>query len=283
MFISAGTSSTTTSSFPGEIDLPTETVFSLSQGHLQLLSSCPRKFQHVYLEQLGLSPQHPEQQSRQELGTRFHQLMQQRELGLPIDNFWQTDPQLNRWFTAFMCAPPPLLEGLRQSEHRRTLLFENYLLVAVYDLLVEADQRAQILDWKTYSRPQNPAWLRQNWQSRLYPFILVESSDYQPEQVSLTYWFAEAPENAEHSLTLPYGPAWHEQTRQELTLLLSQLNQWLERYRAGADFPQIDRAAGQCVGPTSQCSFAIRCDRMDASTRDVTLPPGVADVPEIPL
>ena len=45
--------------------LPTSTqILRLSQGHLNLLAACPRKFQHSYLEQLNtpLDPKHEEYQ-----------------------------------------------------------------------------------------------------------------------------------------------------------------------------------------------------------------------------
>jgi len=61
-------------------------LLRLSQGHLNLLETCPRKFQHTYLEQLN-SPANPEHEERQTLGSRFHLLMQQREMGLPINSF----------------------------------------------------------------------------------------------------------------------------------------------------------------------------------------------------
>ncbi|HEY9656349.1 MAG TPA: PD-(D/E)XK nuclease family protein, partial [Crinalium sp.] len=52
----------------------------LSQSQLNRLVACPRKFQHTDLEQLA-APSEPEQQERQNQGTRFHLLMQQWLLG----------------------------------------------------------------------------------------------------------------------------------------------------------------------------------------------------------
>ncbi|MEY3333388.1 MAG: hypothetical protein RLZZ176_1688 [Cyanobacteriota bacterium] len=63
--------------------LPAPQILRLSQGHLNLLATCPRKFQHSYLEQLNTPPD-PKHEKYQILGSRFHLLMQQREMGLAI-------------------------------------------------------------------------------------------------------------------------------------------------------------------------------------------------------
>lgn len=256
-------------SFYGSTNLD-QGFFQLSQAHLTLLTTCPRKFQHVYLDQLGL-PSLPEEQERQTLGTRFHQLMQQRELGLPIKELLQADTHLQRWFSTFRDAPPPMLPGLRQSEHRRTLSWQNYLLTGIYDLLI-LGQQAQILDWKTYSRPQNPQWLQQSWQTRLYLYLLGETSEYRPEQISMTYWFAESQgkESEPPSLTFTYSAAHHLQTQKQLTQLLGNLTGWLESYTQNGSFPQVAIETGECQGRTTggnfngkalECRFASRCQR----------------------
>ncbi|XGV95727.1 MAG: PD-(D/E)XK nuclease family protein [Leptolyngbya sp. BL-A-14] len=238
----------------------------LSQSQLNRLATCPRKFQHTDLEQLA-APNEPEQQERQNQGTRFHLLMQQWLLGLPVEPLVQEDPQLQSWFNAFMAVAPKILTlgddrpigG--QSEHLRTLAFEGYLLTVVYDLLLANEQQAQILDWKTYPRPQNPRWLLQNWQTRLYPFVLAETSNYTPEQIAMTYWFFQASDEKTPDVqrfNAGYDRLQHEQIRQELTRLLSQLTEWLKHYQNGEPFPQVPLKSKEC----DRCSFAIRCDRV---------------------
>ncbi len=265
----------------------------LSQAHLTLLTACPRKFQHVYLDQLGL-PSLPEAQERQALGTRFHQLMQQRELGLPIEGLTQADGQLRRWFDAFNNTSPKMLVGDRQCEHCRVLSFQRYLLTGVYDLLILAQQRAQILDWKTYSRPQNPEWLEQHWQTRLYLYLLAETSNYPPEQISMTYWFAESRhKETEPHITFTYNTARHTRTQQDLTQLLGNLTDWLERYNQGSAFPQIEREVGECDGRRASsnpdqdeplwCRFAIRCQRRPESKAVIVPTAHIDQIQELPL
>jgi hypothetical protein len=264
----------------------------ISQGQLNLLEVCPRKFQHTYLEQLG-SPTDLDHQERLLAGSRFHLLMQQWEMGLPIEPILQEDEQLRRWFGAFIDAEPKILamgatassEGMaspiyRQSEHLRILDFEGHLLTVVYDLLILSETQAHILDWKTYPKPGRTDRLAQNWQSRLYPFVLKETSHYLPEQIAMTYWFFQAKGEATEpqSLHLSYDTTKHEQTRQALTHLLHQLSEWLDRYERGEAFPQVSEATGHCDG----CSFALRCQR-GREEQDSVVVPSLATIVEVPL
>lgn len=254
----------------------------LSQGHLNVLELCPRKFQHMYLEQLG-SPNSPDQQERLAAGSRFHALMQQWEMGLPIEPFLQEDPQLRQWFHAFIAAAPQILQihdpEFRESEHLRMLEFQGHILTVVYDLLILTDREAQILDWKTYAKPSKQD-LSQSWQSRLYPFVLAETSDYAPEQISMTYWFFQAKGETVQSLKLPYSAKQHEETRQELTRSLNQFSQWLDRYTTeGEFFPQIVETAESCV----DCNFAIRCQRSAQDSVSLESFPNLAEIQEVPL
>lgn len=256
----------------------------LSQGQLNLLERCPRQFQHTYLEQLG-SPTSLEQQDRLTWGSRFHLLMQQRELGLPIESLVQEDTQLQCWMSAFASVAPEILtpditnQAFRESEHCRTLQVQDYLLTVIYDLLMADDHHAQILDWKTYPKPQNRRALAQNWQTRLYLYVLAETSEYVPEQLSMTYWFIQS-ENQPQSLKFTYNNAQHAQTAQQLNYLLNQLTQWLQRYEHGEPFPQITLGSKLC----ELCQYATRCDR-DRYDQEVTpnLLPNLVNIQEVPL
>lgn len=241
-------------------------MFRLAQGQLNLLETCPRKFQLAYLEQLA-SPIAPEEQETMAWGQRFHVLMQQRELGLPVEHLVREDPQMQRCLEATIAAAPEIFSNLapyrfRESEHWRSLNFQGYLLTAVYDLLILEERQAQILDWKTYPRPQNRTHLARNWQTLLYPFILAETSSYLPEQISITYWFVQhqndnstTPEP--QSLKFAYSQAQHQLTQTSLSRLLDKLTDWLQDYQRGEPFPQISQTDRRCA----YCQFAIRCQR----------------------
>ena len=269
----------------------------LSQKQLNTLSVCPRRFQQTYIDQL-ISPPSPEQEERLAWGNRFHLLMQQRELGLPIQNLIAENPQLGEDLTALIEAAPDIFNSnsssnaakntFREAEHQRTLNFGSHLLIGVYDLLIADPKTAQILDWKTYPRPQNYVNIKNNWQTRLYPYLLVETSDYLPEQVSVTYWFVKGKKNSgPEYLSLPYDSQKHQQTQQELTQLIAQLDEDLHRYEQGEPFPQVEVSTGSC----ESCSFALRCQRLQETEDNfgefgefnVNKLPNLAKIEEIPI
>lgn len=262
------------------------TYLHLSQGQLNLLQTCPRKFQHAIVDQLS-TPASPDQQESMNWGSRFHLLMQQRELGLPIEALIQEDPLLYQCFTAFQQAAPELfqlsrLPRFRESEHRRTLNFQGYLLTVVYDLLILEEQVACIFDWKTYLHPKKRQWLAKDWQTRLYPFVLAETSDYSPEQISMTYWFVRFTEDGgfkPQKLEFAYSQRQHQQAYADLTDLLRRLTHWLERYQmSGEPFPQVAETAQDCP----RCSFNLRCQRGDEA-QDVLEMPKLEEIQEVSL
>ncbi|MBW4687316.1 MAG: PD-(D/E)XK nuclease family protein [Komarekiella atlantica HA4396-MV6] len=272
----------------------TTQLLRLSQGQLNLLEACPRKFQHTYLEKLS-SPLDPEHEERQTLGSRFHLLMQQREMGLPIDSLLQVDAQLQKWMSAFGNAAPEVLtlatnnQTFRESEHYRTLQVQDYLLTVIYDLLIADNQQAQILDWKTYPKPPNKSKLAKNWQTRLYMYVLAETSEYLPEKISMTYWFVQS-EGRPQSIRFNYNAVQHEHTARKLNQLLSKLTNWLELYQNNEQFPQVMETSKAC----NYCQFATRCERQQATEQDISddnhlsvnstsLLPNLANIQEVSL
>ncbi len=206
-------------------------LIHLSQGHLNLLECCPPKFQQVYLDGLTFLPE-PEKQESMQWGSRFHLLMQQRELTLPIDSLLTADPDLDFAFKALVQANPYLQEQdsdiWREAEHCRTITSDNFLLTVIYDLLIAKKDRAIILDWKTHRQPRSFKDLVDNWQTKLYLYVLAETSEYVPEQIQMVYWFAKSgkPQNT----VFDYSEQQHQQTQQDLIHLLANLETWLADY-----------------------------------------------------
>jgi hypothetical protein len=262
----------------------------LSQAHLQILETCPRKFQYFFLDSLML-PQPSLASEKQELGTQFHQLMQQRELGLEIQPLLDDNPKLQGWFGSFENAPPPLMTGqLRQSEYQCTLELEGFTLISVYDLLLQDASQAQIVDWKTYARPPRVQLLQQHWQTRLYLFMATEVLGYNPDQVSMLYWFAEStPEytanrKAENWFSISYSQALHRQTQETLKTLLTHLRQWVNEFAEyRRDFPQVPLMDPKCGSKTQACTFANACQRYtghnDTARSDWTNLTAIAELP----
>ncbi|MBE9156812.1 PD-(D/E)XK nuclease family protein [Nodosilinea sp. LEGE 06152] len=265
-------------------------MLTLTQSHLRQLEICPRRYQYGYLEQVPV-PTDPEMLERQRWGTQFHLVMQQRELDLPIEGFLEEDAALDVAVQGLLAAAPelftPQADRFRQSEHRRTLAFNGYLLTAIYDLLLLEPNRGQIIDWKTYQHPPKQAQLAKHWQTRLYLYLLVETSDLAPEQVSMTYWFV-APPGAEarsedraeppSSIAIAYSEAQHRRTEADLRRLTDRLTDLMA---PGDDLPKVDPESGHCA----ECSYAVRCQRWAERFGEMggTVLPAIADIAEVPL
>lgn len=237
----------------------------LSQTHLKILASCPRKFQYVFLDRLQV-PTSPQEQERLEWGSRFHQLMQQRELELPVAALLAADPAVAPLETALSALAaalpaPAASPHWRAAEHVRTLQLEDTLLTVIYDLLVVEKTQAAILDWKTYPQPQAVAQLAADWQTRLYLYVLAETLGLAPERLAMTYWFVRPPAPPQ-SATVPYDRSCHEATHEELQGQLAQLRAWTAAYRdRGEPLPQIPSTSSLC----QSCQFATRCQRAVAA------------------
>ncbi len=260
----------------------TNDLIHLSQSHLNLLETCPPKFQQVYLDRLASLPD-PEQQESLDWGSRFHLLMQQRELGLPIESLLESDRELNHAVTALIEATPELwsenTQTWREAEHCRTLSWHNCLLTVIYDLLITQSDRAIILDWKTYRHPAKQDKLARDWQTRLYLYVLVETSDYPPEKVSLTYWFVKSADTPQ-SMTFKYSKTEHQKTQKNLQQLLDRLEQWLDNYQQGTTaFPHHPDCAASC--PFAERILASSPE--NSSNMAENLAREIADIAEISI
>ena len=317
-------------------------MLPLSQSHLSLLESCARRYEYVFLESLT-GPASYEQQAKTQWGSQFHLLMQQQALNLPIEAVAAVDAEMSASLRSLQSVAPDVFQYLlessktyrskndnanqlssnrlsfdrlssdrfSQSEHRRTLSFNGYLLTAVYDLVViqlgPQEKKGLIFDWKTHQQPPPKAKLKQDWQTRLYPYLLCETSELSPEDISMTYWFVRAKPARGAQLDTPsdnsnsqpsfykfsYSLAEHDQTRRDLQALTDQLSQM----RQTGQFSKVDIEKGLC----DRCPFNVRCDRKPAtqlplqSTHSPSLPLDphqllktarqltVEDIPEIPL
>ncbi len=248
-------------------------MLPLSQSHLTLFEACPRRYQHVFFDALSI-PSTYEQHTKTQWGSQFHLLMQQKALGLPIQSVSKADVNMAASFEALAKAAPEVFDYLpvaqslgtfSQSEHRRTLAFNGYLLTVVYDLVVFSKQpdKGHIFDWKTYQRPSPKARLQTDWQTRLYQYVLCETTELAPAQISMTYWFvrlnaSEPPDQSTptepSSCQFNYDLAQHDRTRRDLLALTDELT----RMQRTEIFPKVDIEKGLC----DRCPFAVRCDRL---------------------
>jgi hypothetical protein len=230
----------------------------LSQGHLKVLATCARKFQHIYLDQFA-PPTDLDLLEKMATGSQFHLLLQQRSLGLPIESLLVGDPRLQGWLEQFERQAGGILalgeEIVWQQSEMRTIAIGEQVLTAVYDLVLLGQTQGKILDWKTYPMPRQSKWLQADWQTKLYLYILRETTGLVAENLSMSYWFFQA--DAAQSLTIPYSEARHREIGTELRELGDRLAGWLADYEErGVDFPQVGN-----LKVCQDCAFAIRCGR----------------------
>ena len=255
-------------------------LIRLSQAHLNLLETCPPKFQQVYLDKLAPLPK-PEQQESIAWGSRFHFLMQQRELGLAIEPLLSTDAELAVAFQSLVAAAPNIFARdraiWREAEQCRTLSIDNYLLTVIYDLIIAEPQQVTIFDWKSYRQPPKKQKLATDWQTRLYLYVLAETGEYLPEQIKMTYWFVKTPQP--QSLTFTYDRLRHQQTKQDLSNLLANLTQWLQADNSSeVAFPHRPDCATTCPYYQYLGEEVVQGDRSSAD-----LLTNIADIAEVSI
>ncbi|MGK7905933.1 MAG: PD-(D/E)XK nuclease family protein [Synechococcus sp.] len=215
----------------------------ITQAHLRVLDLEPYRFEGLYLDGVEL-PTVAGNLAAIERGKQFHQLLQQQEMGLPIQALIEADPDLSRYFQAFASCPPPLIEGQRRSEYPLAMPFQGVQLYGIPDLLVEASDRAQIVDWKTYRRSLDLAVLQSDWQTRLYLFLLAETRNYAPEQLSMLYWFSEQPSQW---VEVSYDADTHAQNGATIRGLLHSLRGWITSGFPTAPCTQVDAPQKQKI------------------------------------
>jgi hypothetical protein len=256
----------------------------LSQSHLSLLEYCPRRFEHAAVDYLSI-PASPQLLEGQLWGEHFHLVMQQQEMGLPIDAVIAQDSDLQACVDALDLARTTLLddgESFRQSEYERAFTLSGYRFTVIYDLLRIWNNRGEIVDWKTYLKPRKQADLKRNWQTRLYLYALVESTALVPEQVAMTYWFVRTRNQSNQVLEpqcvqIAYSQDQHDQTHQDLLCITEQLTVWLSRDQP---FPQVPESMGRC----GSCPFAARCHRnQDGRDIETVCLPGLGQIEEVAL
>ena len=207
-------------------------MFYVSQAHLQKFTDCPPSFQQSYLDQLT-TPLNPLQLQKQEWGVLFHLAMQQLQAGFELEKI-TGDHELQLAVKSLVAQLPHFAaetSGDRQSiaEYRQTLLHGEFLLTIICDWVVFGADALEIHDWKTYRQPKEPDKLRNNWQTKLYLYLMATKTDYVPEELSMTYWFV-AEGQPPQSLKFQYSQAWHETIAQELAACLQHLTESLEAY-----------------------------------------------------
>lgn len=239
--------------------------FQFSQGSLQDYVDCYRRFQLKYLLRLSWPTIESEPVLESErlmlLGTRFHHLVHQHLLGVPVEQLaiYIQDEDLDRWWENYLLAQNPSGEQEVKAQFPEMSLSAavgGFRLVAKYDLIVTgASGRLVVVDWKTSRKRARRQWLLERLQTRVYPYLLVlagtqflPGSAIHPEQVEMVYWFTEYPDQSER---IPYSQNHFERDRTYLEGLIADIQ------HRGEDEFSLTTDEKRCV----YCSYRSLCDR----------------------
>jgi len=194
---------------------PANNQRSFSAHSLQAYVDCARRYELSYLEELKWPAveSEPLLQSERHMvdGRRFHEMVHRDVLGVevPLPDSAK-DPDISRWWNNYMVQRPANVDGKRFAE--KTLVGSvatmEVTMVATCDLIVisegESGRRARIFDWKTWRRRHTREWLLDRLQTRIYPYLLVQSSatlaggkPLTPDEVEMVYWYSDFPDNPE--------------------------------------------------------------------------------------
>lgn len=209
---------------------------TFSQSSLHDYDVCARRFELKYIEKLAWPALVAEPAGRFEAlmkrGADFHQMIHQHHLGVPAENITAriASPEVGAWWRAYLDSPYARDGAMVGQRHPEVMLHANRYggrLIAKYDLLIFTEREALIVDWKTGQHTPSADELRGRWQSKLYPYLLVEAGAalagrrIEPDAVRMVYWFANAPQDA---ITLPYDAAQHAAIGDELAELVPRIN-----------------------------------------------------------
>lgn len=242
--------------------------FSFNQQNLQDYIDCPRRFELRYLQKLAWpairSEPVLELERQMRLGERFHQMVQQHQLGLPEEAVASqaTEVELDIWWRAYLIHFPENLPAKRHPEITLAAPFQGYRLVAKYDLVaVDPGREAVIVDWKTNRRPIPVSILKARAQTRLYPLLLSLAGAHlnageliHPENIEMIYWFTADPD---HPAVFSYSQAQFEADREYISGIISQIE------ARDAPFPLTDDER-RCL----YCNYRSLCQRGVAAGTD---------------
>ena len=245
---------------------------SLSQSSLQDYNDCPRRFELRYLQHLAYPAIETEpaleNEKHQREGEYFHRLVQQYFIGLPEEQIAKlaNTENLKRWWDHFINN-----KGLTELKKLPTLRTEITLseplgpfrLVAKYDLIASDGGKFHIYDWKTYRKRPKSEFLAARWQTRVYRALLVQAGAFlnngkpiQPEQVEMTYWFSDFPNDP---AKFPYQA---DQFKRDWDALL----RIADEIQSASDYPKTEDTNRCLYCPyRSYCNRGVRAgDALDA-------------------
>ncbi|NJO59356.1 MAG: PD-(D/E)XK nuclease family protein [Richelia sp. RM2_1_2] len=227
-----------------------KSLIHLCHHSISLIQNNPQKYLEIYLEQkkVLLSPQ---ASHRFEIGSAFHLIMKQMQMGLPTAHLLKNHPKIEQWITNLELTAPYIFSStpkntLKECEYPCHLMFKGCLLCCIYDMIIASEKEASIIEWTTAKIPFNAQILNWHWQTRFYLYVFVEMMNYKPSQVNLTYYFVDTDSIAQQ-FTVYYTATQHKQTQLDLLELIEKRTQLLKNYNSDDKAPSKNKLMNQLL------------------------------------
>jgi PD-(D/E)XK nuclease superfamily len=112
-------------------------------------------------------------------------VLQQISMGLSLDSLFIEYPQVKK--AATFAQPYIDIPGSKYWDEYLLLNYQNIRLQAQYDLIVYDDNQVTGIDWRNQIKNISPQELEKSMSTQLQLFILCETTNLAPEQISLIY------------------------------------------------------------------------------------------------
>lgn len=142
-------------------------------------------------------------------GSRFHLVMQQMGLGIPVDGLLAAHPQFRQWVNVAWTYTQ--IPGNKRWGVDLCHEFNGIYLIENYDFIVSNDDNTIAIDW-TIGKPQDFDVVKESWKTQLRLFLLHENTGIECENISLIYLFV----NSEAVYQCCYTTKQHEENKQKL-------------------------------------------------------------------
>lgn len=223
-----------------------EPVPPLSATSLRDWARCERRYAFSRLERRSWPAPRPTAADL-ELGSRFHQLAHWHAQGDDPRPLLAGEPRLNAWYQRYRASAYSRRGPGVWSEQALAMPFQDGRLMATFDRVLREGDFWTIVDWKTGKVPKDPNRLAQDWQTRLYPFLLAEAAAalpegpegaIVPERVAMVYVYVETGA----VFNFAHDAESHQATRRALEETLDAIR----RRRGARDWAPTGKAAGAC-------------------------------------
>lgn len=204
--------------------------FSFNQQNLEDFMNCRRLFylRHVLKQEWPALESEPvrEHEELMRLGEQFHRLVYQQGVGIAESEIETSfdDLVLNSWWQQYKTLHIMSVPGQKFFERLISVPFDNYRLLAKYDLIIfTPENKVLIYDWKTSQKEPQRKWVQKRLQTRIYPLVMALKKDppiIQASEIEMTYWYPAFPKSA---ISFEYSPEQFAADQEYVISLISEI------------------------------------------------------------